>query len=175
MDVSSTGLTLRPSWRLLFRHPAYFIAFGGGAGLAPFAPGTFGTLLAWALYWLIAPWFTQAGATGPSYEFLLAVGALFGLGIWACDVTGRAIGVLDHGGMVWDEVVAFMLVLFFVPATVAWQAAAFLLFRFFDIFKPPPIRYYERIFRNGFGVMIDDIVAALYTLMVFALAKTIIQ
>ena len=166
MDVSSTGLILRPSWRLLFRHPAYFIAFGGGAGLAPFAPGTFGTLLALPLYWLIAP------HIGP-YDYLLVVGGLFLLGIWACDVAGRAIGVADHGGMVWDEVVAFMLVLFFVPATAAWQGAAFLLFRFFDIFKPPPIRYYERIFKNGFGVMIDDIVAAIYTLMVFALARTV--
>jgi phosphatidylglycerophosphatase A len=76
--------------------------------------------------------------------------------------------------MVWDEVVAFMLVLFFVPATAAWQAAAFALFRVFDILKPPPIRYYERIFKNGFGVMVDDFVAALYTLIVFAIAKTII-
>ena len=167
MDVSSTGLVLRPSWRFLVRHPAHFIAFGAGVGLAPFAPGTFGTLLALPLYWLIAP------ELGP-YDYLLVVGGLFILGIWACDVAGRALGAADHGGMVWDEVVAFMLVLFFVPATPVWQAAAFVLFRVFDILKPPPIRYYERIFKNGFGVMLDDIVAALYTLIVFAIAKTII-
>ena len=166
--MSDTGLILRPSWRFLWRHPAHFIAFGGGVGLAPVAPGTFGTLLALPLYSLIAPRLAP-------YEYLLVVAALFALGIWACEVTGRAIGVPDHGGMVWDEVVAFMLVLFFIPATLFWQAAAFLLFRVFDILKPPPIRYYERTFKNGFGVMLDDVVAAFYTLVVFAVARAILD
>jgi len=165
--MSDTGLILRPSWRFLTRHPAHFIAFAGGVGLAPVAPGTFGTLLALPLYSLIAP---RLG----SYEYLLVVAVLFGVGVWACDVTGRAIGAADHGGMVWDEVVAFMLVLFFVPATLSWQAAAFLLFRVFDIVKPPPIRYYERTFKNGFGVMLDDVVAAFYTLVVFAVARALL-
>jgi phosphatidylglycerophosphatase A len=166
--MSSTGLILRPSWRFLLRHPAHFIAFGGGAGLVPGAPGTMGTLLALPLYWLIAPWL------GP-LEFLLVMAALFALGVWVCEVTGRAIGVPDHRGMVWDEVVAFLLVLFFIPATLLWQATAFLLFRLFDILKPPPIRFYERTFKNGFGVMLDDLVAAFYTLLVFAVAKTILE
>lgn len=166
--MQSIGLTARPSWRFLFRHPAHFIAFGAGAGLAPYAPGTVGTLLALPLYWLIAPHLA-------AMEFLIALAALFGLGIWACERTGRALGVADHGGMVWDEVVAFLLVLFFVPATLLWQATAFILFRVFDIFKPPPIRYYERIFKNGFGVMLDDLVAAFYTLVVFAVGKTVID
>jgi phosphatidylglycerophosphatase A len=100
---------------------------------------------------------------------------LFGLGVWACDVTGRTIGASDHGGMVWDETVAFLLVLFFVPATLLWQAAAFLLFRLLDILKPAPIRYYERTFRNGFGVMLDDLVAAFYTLFVFAVASRLLE
>ena len=77
--------------------------------------------------------------------------------------------------MVWDEAVAFLLVLFFVPATLLWQAAAFLLFRLLDILKPPPIRYYERTFRNGFGVMLDDLVAAFYTLLVFAVASKLLE
>lgn len=166
--MSSTGLIVRPSWRFLLRHPAHFIAFGGGSGLAPRAPGTAGTLLALPLYWLLAPRLAAS-------EFLVLVGVLFGLGVWACDVTGRALGAADHGGMVWDEVVAFLLVLIFIPQTLLWQAAAFLLFRVFDILKPPPIRYYERTFKNGFGVMLDDVVAAFYTLMVFAVAKTIID
>jgi phosphatidylglycerophosphatase A len=166
--MQSIGLTARPSWRFLLRHPAHFIAFGAGAGLAPYAPGTVGTLLAVPLYWLIAPRLA-------AMEFLIALGAFFGLGVWACERTGRALGVADHGGMVWDEVVAFLLVLFFVPATPLWQATAFMLFRVFDIFKPPPIRYYERIFKNGFGVMLDDLVAAFYTLVVFAIGKTIID
>ena len=171
----SADLVLRPSWRFLFRHPAHFIAFGFGAGLAPVAPGTWGTLIALPLYWLIAPWFTPAGAVKPSPEFLVLVGGLFALGIWACEVTGREIGASDHRGMVWDEVVAFLLVLFFVPGSPVWQAVAFLVFRLFDILKPPPIRYYERTFRNGFGVMLDDLVAAFYTLIVFAIVKTIMS
>jgi phosphatidylglycerophosphatase A len=161
-------LVLRPSWRFLLRHPAHFVAFGFGAGLAPIAPGTWGTLLALPLYWLIAPWLEPV-------DYLLGAAALFALGVWACGVTGRAIGVSDHGGMVWDEMVAFLLVLFFVPATPASQAAAFLLFRLLDILKPPPIRYYERTFRSGFGVMLDDLVAAFYTLLVFAVVKAVIE
>ena len=164
----SVDLALRPTWRFVLRHPAHFIAFGFGAGLAPVAPGTWGTLLALPLYWLIAP---LLDAT----EFLLLLAVLFAIGIWACGATGRAIGVPDHGGMVWDETVAFLLVLFFVPATLFWQAAAFLVFRLFDILKPPPIRYYERTFKNGFGVMLDDLVAAFYTLIIFAVAKTLMD
>ena len=161
-------LVLRPSWRFVLRHPAHFIAFGGGIGLAPFAPGTLGTLLAFPLYWI----------AGPRLEpgvFVLLVCALFGLGVWACEITGRTIGISDHGGMVWDETVAFLLVLFLVPATLYWQGAAFLLFRFFDILKPQPIRYYERRFKNGFGVMLDDLVAAFFTLIVLAIAKIAID
>ena len=157
-------LVLRPTWRFVRRHPAHFIAFGGGVGLAPAAPGTWGTLLAFPLYWLLARFLAPA-------EFFLLVCVLFGVGIWACEVTGRAIGVSDHGGMVWDETVAFLLVLFVTPAVLYWQVAAFALFRAFDILKPQPIRYYERRFRNGFGVMLDDLVAAFFTLVVLALAK----
>lgn len=161
-------LVLRPSWRFVRRHPAHFIAFGGGVGLAPLAPGTFGTLLAFPLYWITARYLSPA-------EFLVLVGVFFGLGVWACDTTGRAIGVSDHGGMVWDETVAFLLVLFVTPATLYWQTAAFLLFRLFDILKPQPIRYYEKRFRNGFGVMLDDLVAAFYALVVLAIAKIVIK
>lgn len=150
------------------RHPAHFIAFGGGVGLAPFAPGTLGTLLAFPLYWIAAP-HLEPGV------FVLLVCALFGLGIWACEISGRTIGIHDHGGMVWDETVAFLLVLFLVPATLYWQGAAFLLFRLFDILKPQPIRYYERRFKNGFGVMLDDLVAAFFTLIVLAIAKIVID
>jgi phosphatidylglycerophosphatase A len=161
-------LVLRPSWDFVRRHPAHFIAFGGGIGLVPFAPGTWGTLLAVPLYWIANRLLAPA-------EFLVLVCVLFGLGIWACGVTGRAIGVSDHGGMVWDETVAFLLVLFLAPATLAWQAAAFVLFRVIDIVKPQPIRYYERTFRSGFGVMLDDLVAAFYTLAVLAIAKIVME
>jgi len=153
----------RPSWRFVLRHPAHFIAFGGGVGLMPVAPGTFGTLLALPIFnWLqpqLAPW-----------TFLVVIVALFWLGVWASAVTGRALGAADHGGMVWDEVVAFLLVLFFVPVTGYWQAFAFLLFRLFDIIKPPPIGYYDQVLKNGFGVMWDDLLAAGYALLILAAA-----
>ena len=161
-------LLLRPTWRFILSRPAYFIAFGFGAGLAPVAPGTVGTLLAFPLYWLFFP---QVGAI----EFLVLILVLFILGVWACDTAGRALGVSDYGGMVWDETVAFLLVLFLVPATLYWQAAAFLLFRLFDILKPPPIRHYDQTLKSGFGVMLDDLIAAFYTLVVLAIAKTLLD
>ena len=130
---------------------------GGGLGLIPFAPGTFGTLLAFPIYWLVAPHL-------PPAAYLAFVAVLFAIGVWACGITGRNLGDEDHGGMVWDETVAFLLVLFFAPAGLYWQAGAFLVFRFFDIAKPPPIRYYERVFKGGLGVMIDDVLAAFYTI-----------
>lgn len=164
----STDLVLRPSWRFLLSHPAHLVAFGFGAGLMPVAPGTWGTLLALPVFLLVSPRLDPL-------EFLLMLAVLFALGVWACEVTGRAIGAADHGGMVWDEIVAFLLVLFFVPATLPWQAAAFLLFRLFDILKPPPIRHYDQALKGGFGVMLDDLIAASYSLFVLAVAKTIME
>ena len=158
----------RPSWRFLLSHPARLVAFGFGAGLVPVAPGTWGTLLALPVFLLVSPRLEPV-------EFLLMLLALFALGVWACDVTGRSLGNSDHGGMVWDETVAFLLVLFFTPAGLHWQALAFLIFRLFDILKPPPIRYYERTFKNGFGVMLDDLVAAFYTLLVLAAVRTLFE
>ncbi len=137
-------------------------------GLAPFAPGTFGTLLAVPIYWLVGPRLEPA-------VYLALVAVLFGLGVWACGVTGRALGNPDHGGMVWDETVAFLLVLFFTPVHGYWQAFAFLTFRVFDIAKPPPIRYYERLMKGGWGVMADDMAAAFYTLIVLALAIAVMR
>ena len=148
----------------MLRHPAHVIALGAGAGLAPAAPGTAGTLLAFPLYWALA-----SVCAAPTLLVLIAAG--FAIGVWACAVTGRALGAADHGSMVWDEVVAFMLVLVFTPAGWLWQAGAFLLFRYFDILKPPPIRYFDRRLKSGFGVMFDDVLAAIYTLIVVTMAK----
>jgi len=151
-----------PDFGFLIRHPAHMIALGFGAGLAPAAPGTFGTLVALPI--AVALW-RQAGDAG----FAIAIVVLFALGVWASTVTGRNLGVPDHGAIVWDEVVAFLLVLFFVGDDTVRVAVAFLLFRFFDIVKPPPIRQLDAALKNGFGVMADDILAAGYTLLVFAL------
>jgi phosphatidylglycerophosphatase A len=139
-------------------------ALGFGAGLAPVAPGTVATLLAWPVGWLLA------GSLPAAWLFAL-IGALFFAGAWACGVAGRELGDADDGAMVCDEIVAFLLVLAIVPRELPWQAAAFALFRGFDIAKPPPIRHFERLYRGGFGVMFDDLIAAGYTLVVLAAAK----
>jgi phosphatidylglycerophosphatase A len=152
----------RPTVGFLVQHPAHFIALGFGTGLAPVAPGTFGTLLALPI---AAGLWRFTGDAG----YLATVVALFVLGVWACAVTGRALGVPDHGAMVWDEVVAFLLVLFFVGHDGVRVAFAFLLFRIFDIVKPPPIRQLDAAMKNGFGVMADDLVAAGYALLVLAI------
>jgi len=157
----------RPTPGFAFSHPAHAIALGFGAGLSPFAPGTVGTLVAWPLGW-------YASSVMPPALLAAAMAPLFVLGIWACALTGRHLGVADHRAMVWDEIVAFLLVLAIVPRTFAWQLAAFVLFRFFDIAKPPPIRALERRYHGGFGVMFDDLIAAGYTLLVLAAAKQLL-
>ena len=157
----------RPGVGFLLSHPAHFVALGFGTGLSPFAPGTVGTLLAFPLYAVLAYWFAP--------EWVAAtIAAFFVVGVWACDRTGRDLGVADHGGMNWDEVVAFLAVLVLTPPALLWQAAAFLLFRLFDVAKPPPIRQIDRAVKGGFGVMLDDVVAGCYTLLVLAVAKRLL-
>jgi phosphatidylglycerophosphatase A len=146
----------------MVRSPARAIAFGFGSGLIRPAPGTWGTLAGWGAFILLLEPLSLPLR-------LLAVVVAFALGIWACDQTGRDLGVADHGGMVWDEVAAIWLVLSLVPAGWMAQGAAFLLFRLFDIVKPPPIRQFDARLKNGFGVMLDDLLAALYVLLLFAL------
>ena len=159
-------MMLQPTTRFAASHPAHIIAFGFGAGLVPYAPGTAGTLLAWPVGWFFA------GAYPPATVFAV-IAALFLVGVWACEVTGRHLGVPDHGAMVWDEFVAFLLVLAIVPRGFDWQLAAFVLFRAFDIAKPWPIRALERRYHGGFGVMLDDMLAAGYALVVLAFLKRI--
>ena len=146
----------------MVRSPARAIAFGFGSGLIRPAPGTWGTLAGWGAFILLLEPLSLPLR-------LLAVVVAFALGIWACDQTGRDLGVADHGGMVWDEVAAIWLVLSLLPAGWMTQGAAFLLFRLFDIVKPPPIRQFDARLKNGFGVMLDDLLAALYVLLLFAL------
>lgn len=157
----------RPTLRFLLAHPAHFLALGCGSGLAPKAPGTFGTLFAWGSFLLFRPYFGDF-----QLLFLLAVAYL--AGIWFIEVAGRALGDPDHGSIVWDEIVPFWLVLLLTPDTLFWQLAAFMLFRYFDITKPQPARYFDEKVKNGFGVMADDLVAAGYTLLCLALLKIVL-
>lgn len=155
-------MIIRPDFRFMLRHPAHVIALGLGTGLAPVAPGTAGTLLAFPIHLALAQ-------VLPTIPHAIMIALLFLLGVWACRVTGRAMGIADHSGMVWDEVVAMLIILLLVPEGVWWWLAAFLLFRVFDVLKPPPIRYFDQTIKGGFGVMFDDILAALYTLLVLAI------
>lgn len=153
-----------PSLRFLLAHPAHFLALGCGSGLAPKAPGTFGTLFAWGSFLLLRPLFSD-------FQLLALFAIAYLVGIRIIDLTGRALGDPDHGSIVWDEIVPFWLVLLLTPATFFWQLAAFMLFRYFDITKPQPARYFDQHVKNGFGVMADDLVAAGYTLLALALLK----
>ena len=167
MSTSSEKFYLKPDWRLLFSHPAHFFSLGFGSGLVPKGPGTAGTLVGFPLYWLLAPLMNEL-------QFLLLLVVAFIAGIWMCGKTGLALGAEDHGGIVWDEIVAFMLVLFFTPAGIYWQILAFILFCFFDIVKPQPIKHFDQNLHGGLGVMFDDLLAAGYALLCLALVKSFI-
>lgn len=158
-----------PPLRFLFRHPAHLVACGFGSGLAPIVPGTFGTLFGWLTFPLLRAYF-------PGDIWLACFIALaFVFGITACHVTGRALGVVDHGSIVWDEIVPFWAVLLLTPPTLMWQFAAFVWFRVYDIFKPPPANYFDDQVKNGFGVMMDDVVAAGYTVLTLAVIKVLVE
>jgi phosphatidylglycerophosphatase A len=154
----------------MLAHPARFIALGFGTGLSPIAPGTVGTLLGFPVYWISVG---VLSSYGPGAQLAL-IAALFVLGVWACAHTGRDLGIADHSGMNWDEIVAFQLVLMLTPAPWQWQVFAFFGFRFFDVVKPPPIRQVDARLKGGFGVMLDDMLAAFYTLLAMAVVKATI-
>ena len=159
-------MIVRPTGRFLLAHPAHFLALGFGTGLAPVAPGTVGTLLAFPIYRVLSDRLEP-------FELLGAIAVFFAIGVWACGKTGRDLGIADHSAMNWDEVVAFLLVLAIAPPGWGWQAFAFFAFRFFDVVKPQPIRHFDRTMKGGLGVMFDDIVAAFYTLLLMAIVKLI--
>lgn len=149
---------LRPDNKFLLSHLAHLLAFGFGAGLMPKAPGTWGTLVAFPIFALVRL------AGGGMAAGLMAAVLVFVVGVWSSGVAGRALGVADHGGIVIDEIAAFLLVLVFTPATLGWWLIAFLLFRVFDILKPWPINWADRTIKGGFGVMFDDVLAAGYAI-----------
>ena len=160
----------RPNVKFLLAHPAHFIALGLGIGLSPIAPGTAGTLWAWLAYLVIAPSMSSAQMGW------LILGATL-VGWWACTVTAKNMAVLDPGNIVWDEVVAFWLVLWLImPTGFTGQLVAFVLFRFFDAAKPGPVGWADQVFkgrgaRGGWGILFDDFVAAFCTLLLMALGR----
>lgn len=155
MTISAKSIS--PNLQFLLKHPSHFIALGFGTGLSPKAPGTFGTIVGLPLFWLLT--------LAPESTHLITLAALFLIGIPLCTQAGNALGVSDHGSIVWDEIVAMMLILEFTPASPLWWGMAFILFRLFDIWKPAPIRQFDAKLKGGFGVMFDDLLAAIYAVI----------
>ena len=160
--MSESPLSKEPTFSWMIRHPARILALGFGSGLLAPAPGTWGTVFAW-VSWVLFLQNQSVLVQG------IVVVLTFALGVWACHLTGKHLGVADHSAMVIDEVVAFWLILLLVPSTLLAQWGAFLLFRLFDILKPQPIRFFDTRWKHGFGVMFDDVFAGFYALLVFAL------
>ena len=158
--------------QFLKAHPAHLIALGFGAGLSRLGAGTVGTLWAWASLLVIQLWLSPM-------EIGLLIGASTLIGWWACTLTARHLGVADPGAIVWDEIVAFWLVLWLItPCGWLAQFAAFVLFRYFDIAKPGPVRWADQTFkgfgwRGGWGILFDDFVAAFCTLLVISLWRVL--
>ncbi|MDD2843445.1 MAG: phosphatidylglycerophosphatase A [Rhodoferax sp.] len=168
-----------PTSRFMMAHPAHVMALGFGSGLSPKAPGTMGTIWAWALFALL-----QHRLTESQWGVLIAISVLAGW--WVCTITARHLRTLDPGSIVWDEIAAFWLVLWLVGPTGFWgQLAAFALFRFFDAVKPGPVAWADQLYHHvnprtdpgawrkaGWGIMLDDLVAAFCTLLVIALWRS---
>ena len=159
-----------PDITFLLSHPCHLISLGFGSGLSPIMPGTAGTLFAWISYDLLTCRFPSL-FTPPVWGIICIIGFL--IGIKTCQTTGNALNNPDDGSMVWDEIIAFWLILLFItPCSFFAECVAFALFRLWDMTKPQPIRFFDKHIHGGFGVMLDDIIAAFFTLLVFALWKT---
>jgi phosphatidylglycerophosphatase A len=144
--------------RDVVRDPIHWLAFGLGSGLLPIAPGTWASLFTAIVFWLIAP--------VPTIQFAIVIVLMFVVGIWICGESARRIGVHDHGGIVFDEIVGMLLTLTVVSHEPVWIAFAFLLFRIADIWKPWPIRDVDHRLAGGLGIMLDDVLAAFYAALV---------
>ena len=174
--VAGARAPQRATAAFMLRHPARLIALGFGSGLSPKAPGTVGTLWAWVAFLVFDRWL---GGSSP-WGWAVVIAASLPIGVWACTRTAQDLAVADPGAIVWDEVIAFWIVLWLVmPAGLIAQAIAFALFRFFDAVKPGPIGWADRRFKSargwmqGVGIIVDDLVAALCTLLVIALWRVV--
>jgi phosphatidylglycerophosphatase A len=150
--------------RALLATPAGWLACGFGSGLAPVAQGTFGSLAA------LLPWLLLRELPLPLYVLVLLLG--FAVGVWACNVASRALGVADHRSLVWDEFIGqwvALLPLLVLPAPWWTIIVGFALFRLFDAWKPWPISWLDRRVKGGMGVMVDDVVAGVFAAVVLTL------
>ena len=154
--------------RRLLSHPAGWIATALGAGLSPKAPGTAGSLVA-----LLPWWFLLRGLSPGVYLAVLVAGFL--LGVWACDVSDRRLGMHDQGALVWDEVIGMWITLVAAPLQWWWMIIGFALFRLFDIWKPWPVSWADRRVHGGLGVMLDDVAAGVYALIVLQLVALAVR
>ncbi|TCS38249.1 phosphatidylglycerophosphatase A family protein [Reinekea marinisedimentorum] len=152
-----------PSQRRWNNHWVHFLAFGFGSGAAPKAPGTFGTLAAIPVYLLLAQL--------PLWPYLAVIVLSFLLGVYLCGQTSKDMGVHDHGGIVWDEFVGYWITMIALPFHWAWIVAGFVLFRLFDILKPFPIGWLDKRVHGGLGIMIDDVIAGIFALIILQLAR----
>jgi phosphatidylglycerophosphatase A len=186
MNPALPSSPVNPNFKWVFQTAGRTIAFGFGSGLSPIAPGTAGTLWAWAAF-LVGEYFLS------TEDFLWIIGGGILLGCWVCGHVSEELGRKDFGGIVWDEIVAFWLVLIFMMPTNIWmQILAFILFRFFDAVKPGPIGMIDRHFKNidstpstpssipqiiwrGFGIMVDDFAAAFFTLLIMAFIQVMVR
>ena len=177
VDAAASLPPRRPDAALLLSHPAHFIALGAGSGLSPKAPGTVGTLWAWVSFWALQNLWGVGPQADVKWAWLIGLG--LPVGWWACTHTARSLRVADPGSIVWDEILAFWLVLWLLtPTGFVGQLLAFALFRYFDAAKPGPVGWADQLFKRkpgqgigwaqGFGILFDDFVAALCTLLVLA-------
>jgi phosphatidylglycerophosphatase A len=166
--AESAAGSVEPSMRFMLAHPAHGVALGFGSGLLRPAPGTWGTLAGWGAFIALDGWLSPV-----AWGVVIAV--TFLLGCACAQRTGVVLGRPDHGAIVIDEIVAIWIVLLMLPSTLMAQAFGFLAFRLFDILKPPPIRALDRRWKNGVGVMVDDLVAAFYTLILAAIVVRVLQ
>ncbi|MDW3094745.1 MAG: phosphatidylglycerophosphatase A [Gammaproteobacteria bacterium] len=146
-----------PSWKTILCNPVHFIAFGFGSGLAPKAPGTFGTLIAIPIYFLLQP------LSIANYVIVLVILTL--LSIYIAGKSAQLLGIHDHGGIVIDEICGFLVTMILAPEGWEWVAAGFVLFRLFDIVKPWPINYLDKRVTGGIGIVLDDLMAGIYALL----------
>mgnify|MGYP001827263967 CR=1 FL=1 len=152
--ITSMNESVKSPCKGILRDPVHWLAFGIGSGCMPAAPGTFGTLVAIPLYLLVQGL--------PLWIYLAVTLLLFIAGVWICGKTSEKLGVHDHSGIVWDEIVGYLVTMIAAPAGWVWIVIGFILFRIFDILKPWPIGVADKKLSGGFGIMFDDVIAGLF-------------